>query len=540
MTIDKYVIWNTFLRKTFDPKAAQEKVLRRILNKNKNTRFGKEHKFSSVRSYKDYQKAVPVQNYEDLEPYIERQIETKNPELTGEQPILYARTSGTTSKPKFIPILQSTVNAYKWGQRIFLYAQYVAFRDMFSGYLLAIAGPAVEGYLDNGVPYGSMSGLVYKEMPWFTKRKFLLPPEVFSIENYDAKYIVIAAFALARKNITAMGSANPSTFVKLLDVINTKWQDIIYIIRTGDFSKLHDLKEKDDISKYFYKNPRRADELEQIFIKKERVIYADLWPNLKVVSTWTAGSCSILIPVLRESLSTSTRIVETGYFASEFRGSINVDVKNNRAVPTLHETFFEFVEKDKWEGGAPQFHTIETIEPGKQYYIFITTASGLYRYHMNDIVEVTGYFNKTPTIIFVQKGKGVTNITGEKLYEGQVLKVLQELEKERIIEPTFFILLADDRKLQYTLYLESKKEFNTDELACIVDSKLSLVNIEYDAKRKSGRLKPPQIIFLKQGAGDAYKKEAIANGTRENQFKVLPLHYKRDFTFNIEQFAQSR
>ena len=74
-------------------------------------------------------------------------------------------------------------------------------------------------------------------------------------------------------------------------------------------------------------------------------------------------------------------------------------------TPTIHENFFEFVERDDWDAGLTAFRTIEQIEQGKEYYIISTTGTGLYRYFMNDIVRVAGSFRATPTIEFVQKGK---------------------------------------------------------------------------------------------------------------------------------------
>ena len=80
--------------------------------------------------------------------------------------------------------------------------------------------------------------------------------------------------------------------------------------------------------------------------------------------------------------------------------------------------------------------------------------NGLYRYFINDLIEVTGWFQKTPTIRFVQKGKGVTNVTGEKLYEFHVIEAVKAIQKrmiQRWIFTSWWLILLP---LQYTLYLE--------------------------------------------------------------------------------------
>jgi hypothetical protein len=225
-----------------------------------------------------------------------------------------------------------------------------------------------------------------------------------------------------------------------------------------------------------------------------------------------------------------------GYFASEFRGTLIVDAIQNTGVPTLHENFFEFVEKDDWENENKNFLRLDQIVEGKQYYIIVTTQNGLYRYFINDIIEVTGKYNNTPTIKFVQKGKGVTNITGEKLYESQLLEAIELVTKELEIKSEFFVMIADRENLKYTLYMEHGPIYSSD-FSSMIEVELYNLNIEYKAKRQSGRLKPLKTIFVKPGTGDLYKKFCIDSGMRENQFKFLYLQYEDDCSFAFSQFA---
>ncbi len=171
-------------------------------------------------------------------------------------------------------------------------------------------------------------------------------------------------------------------------------------------------------------NPERAARLQRVFASKGTLTYADLWPNLKALVTWTGGNCAAVLPTLRRLLPPATPIVEMGYLSSEFRGTITVDCNKNLGAPTIDEVFFEFIEKDDWQAGTKTPRTIEHLEPGKTYYLLATTQNGLYRYFINDLIEVTGRFYNTPTIRFVQKGSGVTSLSGEKLYESQVIEAV--------------------------------------------------------------------------------------------------------------------
>ena len=116
-------------------------------------------------------------------------------------------------------------------------------------------------------------------------------------------------------------------------------------------------------------------------------------------------------------------------------------------------TFFEFVEGGEDRAGAEPV-LLHQLEAGRKYAVIVTTRNGLYRYAMNDLIEVTGHFNRTPTIRFLQKGKGVTNITGEKLYEHQVTEAVEEVLSARGLSSEFFVMLADVEHSRRTLCVE--------------------------------------------------------------------------------------
>lgn len=519
MAVIRQCLWNPLIRKTKVPSRAQEALLKRIIEAHKDTAFGKEHNFVNIQSYEDFKASVPVQSYEDLRPYIEKQEQEKRPSLNTAQPIMYAQTSGTTGKPKYIPILKDTVKQYRQSQHLFAYAEYAGISGVYDGKVLAIVSPAVEGHLETGTPYGSMSGLVYQSMPDFVHKKYVVPPEVFEISDYELKYYLIAAFALAEKNITLIATANPSTLLKIHKVIGERWDDLIKDIESGNEHGLP-------------ASPDRAKELAALVLGTQSPTFAAIWPALKSVTMWTGGSCAVLVPSIKKLLPPSAQIVEMGYLSSEFRGSITVDVLHNKSIPTIHENFFEFVERDAWENEEPCFLMIDALREGKQYYVFATTQNGLYRYFINDVVEVNGWFNKTPTIRFVQKGKGVTNLTGEKLYESQVIEAIQKLKERLGVEFDFFMMLGCPDTVQYTLYIEAEP---SDAVAAF-EAHLGKLNIEFEAKRGSGRLSETKLIFLKPGTAEKYKQYCIEQGQREGQFKLVKLQYVNDCGFDFSRY----
>ncbi|MCX5667953.1 MAG: GH3 auxin-responsive promoter family protein, partial [Candidatus Omnitrophica bacterium] len=177
-----------FDRCTIDPAKQQKKLLFKIIRKNRNTLYGKEYGFSSIRTVEDFQKRVPVNNYESLRPYIKKMMRGDRGVLTKEKTVFFGITSGTTSKPKFIPVTKFSRLQKSKVMSVWLYHLLTDHPETLKGKALVIMSPAVEGYAPSGVPYGSESGDAYKNMPPLVKRHYALPYEVFCIKDYEARY----------------------------------------------------------------------------------------------------------------------------------------------------------------------------------------------------------------------------------------------------------------------------------------------------------------------------------------------------------------
>ena len=123
-------------------------------------------------------------------------------------------------------------------------------------------------------------------------------------------------------------------------------------------------------------------------------------------------------------------------------------------LPLVTHHFYEFVRRADWENEEPTFLGLHELSPGEDYYIFMTTRSGLYRYHINDIVRAEPGIGPCPGLRFLQKGRGVTNITGEKLSEDQLIAAVGEVLAANGLSATSFLALADEAAARYALYLE--------------------------------------------------------------------------------------
>ena len=400
MQLLRWTHWRPVVAAAKDPRGQQERWLMRHLARNADTRFGREHGFGEIRSPEEFSARVPVQTYESLRPYIEEQEESGEPALNADKPIMYAQTSGTTDKPKLIPFLESTLDNHRWSQASQTYIQYSTVPGAYSGRILGIVSPAVEGTLPSGTPYGSASGHVYKNMPWLARLKYVLPHEVFEIEDYDLKYLTILRLALPHRDITFMGSANPSTFVRLLELMDRNREELLEDISAQDFRHLDRLPRPiaDAIRARLRTTATRIAELQRVLARLAPA-FEDVWPELRLVTTWTGGSCRIALGGILGTLPESAQVSELGYISSEFRGTITVDPKRGLGMPTILENFLEFAERDAWDRGDRRTFTIDKLETGREYYVIVTTDAGLYRYFMNDLIKVTGRFHATPTIV---------------------------------------------------------------------------------------------------------------------------------------------
>ncbi len=526
--------WPLYWQARF-PRRCQRRVLRRILNANRNTRFGRQHQFSRIGTDVDFARQVPVQEYEDLRPYIEHQETERLPALTAEQPCMYAVTSGTTGQPKFLPVLRSSIRQYRREQRLFSWILYRHCPGAFYGKMLGFVSPAEEGRLPSGTPFGSVSGHIYASMPAFMQKRILVPPPVYEIDDYALKYRVMLYLALLREDITYVGTANPSSCLRLLRELQDSWAILARSLETGSLEPLGRVPAAvaASIANRLIPAPAAAERL-RVAAEHNALDFKTLWPNINLLTVWTGGSCGIAVAALRTALPDHTRVIELGYVASEFRGSVTIDVKSGAGLPTLQHHYFEFIESAHWDAGEERYLSLAQLERGRDYYVIVTTCAGLYRYFMNDIVRVVDRFGNTPTIRFMQKGRGVTSITGEKLYESQLLQAISELADKYGFAPDFVMGLADAQAGGYRIYVEASVMPAAQTLASALDAALRRINLEYRVKRDSDRLQPVRWYWLTGGSGDAYKEYCLARGQREGQFKTVALQRRDDFPFDLD------
>ncbi len=517
---------------------AQEKTLRGILEYAKDTVYGKEHGFAEILKaknaqdlFKAYAEKVKMSDYEDFRPYINRHMHGESDILFPGKPKMYATTSGTTSEPKWIPITHKYFNeVYGVMNKTWLDSLIRCDKHAFAGGVVSIVGKAIEGYAPDGTVYGSVSGVSFTNCPDFVKVVYSSPAEVFEIKDYRARYYTIMRFGI-EYNSTVLITANPSTIVEMQNNVNEFYEDYVKDIENGTLKEDLDIPQhvREALRSRMKPNHARAQELRELKAKYGTVLPKHYWPDMAVVNTWHCGNTKIYMDKIRDAFPETTKMPEFGYFASECRAGL---VLNGKEDTTLfaHMHYFEFIREEDIDNPNPEFLPLNKLELGKRYCMYVTTCSGLYRYNMNDLVLVSGFNGTIPTIQFVQKVNGIVTLTGEKLHERQFIKAVHEAEEETKMEAKFFIGFADPEYSGYHFYYEFADRGTTqaqaEEFTKVVDAKLKKINIEYDAKRASFRVKDPITHRLEDNAFEKFKAACINEGARDGQFKLMLLLLK--------------
>jgi hypothetical protein len=527
------------------PEDAQRRLLRKIVAENRGTEFGRRHAFRGITTFKGYQERVPLSTYEDLEPYVEAEMQGRPSQLTKHKPVLFTTTSGTTGAPKYIPMTAEGRHAKSHLMRLWLF---VLFRDhpgITAGRIMSVVSPEVESYTPSGIPIGAESGHRYRTMPKVVRWMYSSPYEAFTIEDYEAKYYTLLRIA-AGQDISCIVTPNPSTIVLLAERLAQHTESIIRDVRNGSLSLDFHVPPSLRASLRLRPDPGRARRLERAAEMADGSLRPGLaWPNIAAIGCWKGGTVGSYLTNFDRYFPQRPPIRDLGYLATEVSGSVPLSDEGDGGALAVGTSIYEFRPAD--DGGDPRgtdLLPVERLEVGQRYFVFVTTGSGLYRYDMNDIVEVVGTFEATPVIRFVQKGKGVVSFTGEKLYEVQVIAAVENALAARRGRYDFIAAVAEivqdtgrPRLVFLIEFAEAVSDLDGSTLVDRLDAELGNQNGEYQVKRKSLRYDPPIIRVVKLGEFDRYRRRMVEQGRADGQFKVLRL--STDISFATEFEAET-
>ena len=529
-------------RAASEPEKAQRRFLANLLSKNADSLFGKIHGFADIRSEADFRRQIPVRDYEDFRPFVNRIMNGEQSVLTKENPFMFTMTSGTTSEPKYIPVTRESQAHNSSLMRQWIYRAERDHKGLTAQPGVGIVSRAIEGYASSGLPFGSASGLIYKNIPWFIRRAYAIPYAVSEIEDYDERYFALARFALGSR-ISFIATANPSTLLRLAEVCVKNQEKLIRAIHDGTLG-LNAPKQPvlcAELEKTLKPNPARAKQLMRVVAEHGFLRLADCWSDLRMLGCWLGGSVGMQASKLARFYG-DTPLRDLGYMASEGHFTIPSEDNEPAAILALNSSYYEFIPEEEEDSPQPTILSSYELEIGKRYSILLTTAAGLYRYKIADIVEVTGFYRRAPLLAFVRKAGEMASITGEKLHANHLLKAVECVRQKFKLKIEQFRAVPNFKLSRYEIYLELQENFPSDKLRSEVlpkiEDELQRVNIEYKQKRQSQRLAAPCLYLMKRGWAEFVFRRQVAAGKRDTQYKwriLCPQPCEEDEPFIIRK-----
>lgn len=444
-----------------NPIETQQKVFESLIAQAKDTAFGKDHNFNQIKDFKDFAKQVPVRDYEALRNYIDRVVAGESNVLWQGLPIYFAKTSGTTSGAKYIPLTKESMPYHIEAARnaILAYIHETGKADFVDGKMIFLQGSPI---LDekNGIKLGRLSGIVAHYVPAYLQKNRLPSWETNCIEDWETK--VDAVVKETMDEDMSVISGIPS------------WVQMY-------FEKLKEKKNKPvgEIFKNFNLFIYGGVNFEPYRAKFEQLIGRRV-PSIE------------LFPA------------SEGFFAYQ-------DSQKEEGLLLLLNAgiFYEFIKADEFYTDNPKRYTIGEVELGVNYVLILSTNAGLWGYNIGDTVR---FVNLNPYRIVVSgRIKHYTSAFGEHVIGKEVETAIQEAMEGTDVEVNEFTVAPQTTPSEGLPYHEWLIEFgnkpkDTEAFALKIDQALRKQNVYYDDLIVGKVLRTLVISSVKTGGFQDYMK----------------------------------
>jgi len=455
------IIRKRVLKWANNPIETQEKVFRNLISEAAVTQFGKDHDFVSINNYSDFIKRVPVRDYEALKPYIDRVVEGEESILWKGKPIYFAKTSGTTSGSKYIPITKESMPTHIEAARnaILLYIAETGNSKFVDGKMIFLQGSPVLNK-QNGIQLGRLSGIVAHYIPKYLQKNRMPSWETNCIEDWETKVNAIVDETLP-KNMTII-SGIPSWvqmyFEKIQEETGKKVGDVFKNFKLFIFGGVN-------------YEPYRA-KFENLIGRKVDSI--ELYP------------------------------ASEGFFAyQDKQGERGMLLQLNSGI------FYEFIKTDEFFNENPKRITIKDVEVGFNYVMIISTNAGLWAYNIGDTIQFTS--TKPYKVIVSGRIKHFISAFGEHVIGKEVEQAMEEATKGTTIQISEFTVAPKINPKDELPYHEWFVEFESEpenllELAIKLDQSLQQQNSYYFDLIEGKVLQPLKITRVKKDGFTDYMK----------------------------------
>ncbi|HEY9781133.1 MAG TPA: GH3 auxin-responsive promoter family protein [Leptolyngbyaceae cyanobacterium] len=532
---------SNFVKKTKQTSAVQEQFLRNLLQTHKDTELGRKYGLKDIKNIDRFRERVPILPYSSYEPYIDRIAQGEQNILTAEPVVYLTLTSGSTGKKKMIPTTRRSQNAVRRATLTSMgfLNQALRSRGLEFGKLLVTNSTQFWGSTSAGIPYGPASAGVLKMDKSLYKQFFANPYETLQVADSPARHYVSLLFALCDPLMRGMVANFPMLILRTCNYLEEYAEDLIRDIETGTIAKWLELDSETrmKLERSWSANPNRAKQLREILKSEGRLTPKLAWPNLSFVANARGGTSDFYFerfPAYFED----TPIFGAVFSSAEGMFSVYHDIDNDGSVLAVESGFFEFIPEDQWFVEQPQTLLPCEVKAGKRYRILITSYGGFYRYDIGDVIEVVGFYEQAPIIVFRHRQGGLISSTTEKTTETHATQVMQALQREfnTPLEDFCITLSENDFPARYLANIELAPGYNLEDPQAFLasfDRKLQAANTHYEISRKDP-IPPPRLRVLSQGSFAILRQRQIEKGIPDSQLKFPHISEDRNFLAELK------
>jgi len=451
-----------------------EDKLMSVLSNHKDTVFGRKYGFESIRNSEQYMSKVPLFDYHDMEPYLKMVYENPNGHILTADPVIwYLKTSGTTGKPKHIPLTQSGAKDTSKGTMLTWLAFVNANPEnakIFDGTLVVLGAPAEIDHI-NGIPLGYATGAMIRRFNPLFKRLMKPGEDVFNITDMDEKMRRYASL-LAETNVT--GLLGISTL-------------LLALVR----------RMQNQYGPWLLENLRGTGQEHRI----QRLMYDDgkldvqgLWPNLRLLTT-SGIDCDPYREWIKKTLPTA-QILDMYAGSEGFYGGQFFEEPGIQLVP--HLNFFEFIPENEVQSPNPTVIPLAEVKKGSRYEMVLTNNGGFYRYRLGDMMTFTD--TDPYTIRSIGRRGRVVNMSGEKLSDKHVANAMAAASSRTGAQVTDYCMvgMVENGVPHYTLALMLGNDgIDVVEFVMALEEALMADSEEFRIVRESGALGPTTVTRMK-------------------------------------------
>jgi hypothetical protein len=451
-----------------------EEKLMSVISRHKDTLFGKRYGFGSVRNPQEFSSRVPLFDYHEMEPYLKMTYDNPSGHvLTADPVIWYLKTSGTTGKPKYMPLTQAGAEDTSKGTMLVWLAFVNADPEnakIFDGTLVTLGAPAVVDHI-NGIPVGYATGAMIRRFNPLLKRLMKPGEDVFNITDVDEKMKRYATL-LATTNVTGLLGISTLLLALVRRMQNQYGPWLLDCLR----GTAHEAR------------------IRRLVNDEGTLDVQGLLPNLRLLTT-SGIDCEPYREWIRKTLPTA-RILDMYGGSEGFYGGQLLEEPGIQLLPNLN--FLEFIPESEVDALDPTAIPLSEVKKGFRYEIVLTNNGGCYRYRLGDMVTFTSTDPYTVRSIS-RKGK-IVNMSGEKLSDKHVANAMAAACLKTGVQVSDYCMvgLVENGVPHYTLALMlGNTNIDTVEFLMALEEALIADSEEFRIVRESGALGPTTLSLMK-------------------------------------------